>query len=138
MDPERFIIAQDPVWAQVLAELSAGRTTTHWMWFVFPQLAALGRSARAKHFGLTGADDARVYDAHAILGPRLRSALTAATGSGETDPIALFGPVDAMKLQSCLTLFSVGADDPAPYDQGLGHFFRGDRDRATLDFLAKT
>ena len=137
MDRERFIEAQTPVWDSVLAELRAGRKATHWMWFVFPQLTDLGRSATAKRFGLADAAEARAYAADPVLGARLRDALAAATASGETDPAALFGPVDAMKFRSSLTLFAEAAADPAPYLAALDRFFGGRKDAATLVLLRR-
>ena len=137
MDRERFIEAQTPVWDSVLAELRAGRKATHWMWFVFPQLTDLGRSATAKRFGLADAAEARDYAADPVLGARLRDALAAATASGETDPVALFGPVDAMKFRSSLTLFAEAAADPAPYLAALDRFFGGRKDAATLVLLRR-
>ena len=137
MDRERFIEAQTPVWDSVLAELRAGRKATHWMWFVFPQLTDLGRSATAKRFGLADAAEARAYAADPVLGARLRDALAAATASGETDPVALFGPVDAMKFRSSLTLFAEAAADPAPYLAALDRFFGGRKDAATLVLLRR-
>ncbi|MCA8879610.1 MAG: DUF1810 domain-containing protein [Rhodobacteraceae bacterium] len=135
MGLERFEEAQESCWPAVMAELRAGRKATHWMWFVFPQLAGLGRSAMARHYGLDGAAEARAYDAHPVLGERLRAALGAAMESGERDPVALFGGLDAMKLRSCLTLFAAAAADPAPYEAGLAHFFGGERDPATCAML---
>lgn len=137
MDRERFIEAQTPVWDSVLAELRAGRKATHWMWFVFPQLTDLGRSATAKRFGLADAAEARAYAADPVLGARLRDALAAATASGETDPVALFGPVDAMKFRSSLTLFAEAAADPAPYLAALDRFHGGRKDAATLVLLRR-
>ena len=137
MDRVRFIEAQTPVWDAVLAELGAGRKATHWMWFVFPQLAALGRSATAQRFGLADAAEARAYEADPVLGPRLRAALAAAMGSGEADPVALFGPVDAMKFRSSLTLFAEAAADPAPYLAALDRFYGGRKDAATLVLLRR-
>ena len=135
MDADRFLKAQEWDHAQAVAELSAGRKRTHWMWYIFPQLAALGRSERAKHFGLAGLDDARAYLAHPVLGPRLHEAVAAAVKSGETDPVALMGEVDALKLCSCLTLFAAAADDPAPFETALERFFDGRRDAATLRLI---
>jgi uncharacterized protein (DUF1810 family) len=132
MHAERFVEAQDAVWETVLAELRAGAKRTHWMWFVFPQLAALGRSPRAKYYGLEGAADARAYAAHPVLGPRLREAVAAAMDSGVRDPVSVFGPVDAVKLRSCLTLFAATADGPEPFEAGLAHFFGGEKDAETL------
>jgi len=138
LDAQTFIAAQDTVWREALAELRAGRKVSHWMWFVFPQLAALGRSATARRFGLADAAEARAYAAHPVLGQRLIAALQAAQDSPETDPVAIFGTVDAMKLRSCLTLFSAAADDPAPYIAGLERFFGGERDAATLRLLGRS
>lgn len=135
MDAARFESAQATVWENVLAELRAGRKASHWMWFVFPQLTDLGRSATAQYYGLADAAAARAYDAHPVLGLRLRAALAAAMASGEPDPVALFGSLDAMKLRSCLTLFAEAAADPAPYSTGLDHFFDGRKDAATLVLL---
>ena len=137
MDRVRFIEAQTPVWDAVLAELGAGRKATHWMWFVFPQLTALGRSGTARRFGLADAAEARAYEADPVLGPRLRAALAAAMGSGEADPVALFGPVDAMKFRSSLTLFAEAAADPAPYLAALDRFYGGRKDAATLVLLRR-
>lgn len=138
LDAQTFIAAQDAVWPKVLAELSTGRKASHWMWFVFPQLGALGRSAMARRFGLADAAEARAYAAHPVLGQRLIAALQAAQDSPETDPVAIFGTVDAMKLRSCLTLFAEAADDPAPYIAGLERFFGGERDAATLRLLRRS
>jgi len=138
LDAQTFIAAQDTVWREALAELRAGRKVSHWMWFVFPQLAALGRSATARRFGLADAAEARAYAAHPVLGQRLIAALQEAQDSPETDPVAIFGTVDAMKLRSCLTLFSEAADDPAPYIAGLERFFGGECDAATLRLLGRS
>ncbi|PWR02546.1 DUF1810 domain-containing protein [Meridianimarinicoccus roseus] len=132
-----FVIAQEACWSEVLAELRAGRKTSHWMWFVFPQHVELGRSATARRFGLAGRAEARAYAADPVVGVRLRAALDAAMQSGERDPVRVFGHVDAMKLRSCLTLFAACADDPAPFRAGLTHFFGGEDDPATRDLLAR-
>ena len=133
----RFVDAQYCVYETVLQELHDGEKRTHWMWFVFPQLTDLGRSATAKRFGLADAAEARTYAADPVLGARLRDALAAATASGETDPVALFGPVDAMKFRSSLTLFAEAAADPAPYLAALDRFYGGRKDAATLVLLRR-
>lgn len=135
MDAARFLKAQERDHAQAVAELSAGRKRSHWMWYVFPQLAALGRSERATYYGLGGLDDARAYLAHPVLAPRLHEAVAAAMASGEADPVALMGEVDALKLCSCLTLFAAAAADPAPFEAALDRFFGGQRDEATLRLI---
>jgi uncharacterized protein (DUF1810 family) len=110
-DLERFVGAQQPVWDAVCAELRAGRKQTHWMWFVFPQLATLGRSSTARHYGLSGRDEARAYLAHPVLGPRLRSACELLLQLPPREAVEIFGPVDAMKLRSSLTLLAQASGD---------------------------
>src|SRR6476469_5112975 len=102
-DLERFVAAQAPVWHDVQSELQAGRKQTHWMWFVFPQLAMLGRSSMARHYGLSGLDEAKAYLAHPVLGPRLVECCRQLLQLQGRDPVAICGTTDAMKLRSCLT-----------------------------------
>ncbi len=130
----RFVEAQATSFATALAELRSGRKQSHWMWYVFPQIAGLGRSPTAIFYAIADAGEARAYLAHPLLGPRLIDAVAAAIaapGSAE----AIFGAVDAMKLRSSLTLFAAVADDPAPFRQGLARFFGGQEDPATLTRL---
>ena len=104
------------------------------MWFIFPQLRGLGRSAMAHTYGIASLDEARAYLAHPVLGARLYEAtatLLAAPGSAETT----LGDVDAMKLRSSMTLFALAADDPAPFRAALDRFFAGQEDAATIDVL---
>ena len=123
-DLERFVTAQAPVWDDVCAELRAGRKTSHWMWFVFPQLATLGRSAMARHYELSGLDEARAYLAHAVLGERLRSCCAMLLGLPARDATAIFGPTDAMKLRSCLTLFAIASPETV-FRECLQAYFGG-------------
>ncbi|WP_375287429.1 DUF1810 domain-containing protein [Sphingomonas sp.] len=128
---DRFVAAQDGIYPTALAELRAGRKRTHWMWFVFPQIAGLGRSETARFYAIADADEARAYLAHPLLGPRLveaTQAVTQAPGSAE----AILGPIDAVKLRSSMTLFAAVADDPAPFDAALRHFFAEIPDPETL------
>ena len=123
--------AQRDVYERALAELRAGDKRSHWMWFVFPQIAGLGHSAMARHYAIADAAEARAYLAHPLLGPRLveaTEAVTAAAGSAE----AIMGGIDAIKLRSSLTLFAATADDSAPFDAALARFFAGARDPETL------
>ena len=139
-DLARFVTAQDAVWPDVIAELTAGTKRTHWMWFVFPQLASLGRSATARHFGLMDLAHARAYWQHPVLGPRLRQCggLLAALPGALTAP-QVFGPVDAMKLRSCLTLFERAAPEEPLFAALLQRWCDGARDPLTLAALgAKT
>jgi uncharacterized protein (DUF1810 family) len=134
-DLDRFLAAQDSIYPQALAELEAGRKQSHWMWFVFPQLAGLGRSPTAIFYALASAEEARAYLAHALLGPRLRTCAAAVLAHRGRSAEAIFGTVDAMKLKSSMTLFEAAAEDPAPFAALLDAFFAGARDAATLELL---
>ena len=130
MSLERFVRAQEGTYDRALAELQRGRKDSHWMWFVFPQLAGPGRSEAARFYAIDGLEEARAYLAHAVLGARLVEAtatVTAAPGSAE----AVLGPVDAVKLRSSMTLFEAAADDPARFRAALDRFFGGKRDPET-------
>jgi uncharacterized protein (DUF1810 family) len=132
---DRFVEAQAPVYKNVLAELKAGRKTSHWMWFIFPQIAGLGHSAMAQKFAIASADEAAAYLAHPLLGPRLRecSALVAAIDDKEIEDI--FDPPDNLKLHSSMTLFSEVAPDEAVFQDCINKFFDGVPDQATIDRL---
>lgn len=134
MSLERFVRTQEGTYDRALAELRAGRKESHWMWFVFPQLAGLGRSETARFYAIEGLEEARAYLAHPVLGPRLHeatAAVTAASGSAE----AVLGPVDAVKLRSSMTLFEAAAAHPTPFRAALDRFFGGERDPETVGRL---
>jgi uncharacterized protein (DUF1810 family) len=135
-DLDRFVTAQAPVIDTVRAELDAGRKRTHWMWFIFPQLRGLGQSDRAIFYGLDGPAEAAAYFGHAVLGPRLRDCVSRANAAPVTDPVALFGEIDAQKYRSCLTLFEAVAPEMALFADGLARFYGGDRCQRTLAKLA--
>ncbi len=109
---ERFVTAQAPVFETVLVELRAGRKRTHWMWFIFPRLAGLGRSSTARFYGIGSIDEARAYLDHPLLGPRLALCTRIVLASKSSSLHALFGSPDDMKFRSCMTLFSLATDDP--------------------------
>ena len=134
-DLERFVRAQDGVHDQALAELRDGRKRSHWMWFVFPQLAGLGRSATAQHYAVDGLDEARAYLAHPVLGPRLVQAAEVAAAAPARSADDLFGGVDAMKARSSMTLFARAADEPGPYRAVLDRWFHGTEDPLTVRLL---
>ena len=134
-DLDRFVAAQADISAQALAELRAGRKQSHWMWFVFPQLAGLGRSPTAIRFAIVSAGEARAYLAHKLLGPRLLECTLAVLAHRGRSAESIFGPVDAMKLRSSMTLFEAVAEDPAPFAGVLADFFGTERDPATLSLL---
>jgi uncharacterized protein (DUF1810 family) len=131
---ERFVTAQDSgaTYQRALAELRAGRKTSHWMWFIFPQVAGLGFSAMAQRYAISGDAEARAYLAHPVLGPRLRecTAAIAAVDDGTADRI--LGPVDAMKLRSCMTLFAAAGPEEKVFSEVLALYFDGEPDEATL------
>ena len=136
LDLDRFVTAQAGTYEQAVVELRRGRKNGHWIWFVFPQIAGLGRSANAWHFGLRGIDEARAYLGHPILGPRLRTCVETLLSHRGRSAEAILGPLDAMKLRSSMTLFELAAEDPAPFAQVLEAFFEGERDKLTLERLA--
>jgi uncharacterized protein (DUF1810 family) len=136
-DLQRFVDAQDGggTYEQALGELRRGRKTSHWMWFVFPQVAGLGRSPTAQHYAITGLAEARAYLAHPVLGPRLVDCATALTELPSTDPVRVLGSVDAQKLQSSMTLFAHAAPDRAVFAEVLEKYFDGEQDAATTSRL---
>jgi uncharacterized protein (DUF1810 family) len=139
-DLERFVRAQAGVHERAVAELRGGRKYGHWMWFVFPQLSGLGSSATARRYALSGAEEARAYLAHPILGPRLLEAAEAALHAGRVDPALtarrLVGTPDDLKLRSSATLFAAVADDPAPFRALLDRYYGGEDDPRTVAMLA--
>jgi uncharacterized protein (DUF1810 family) len=134
-DLDRFVAAQAGVYADALAELKTGRKQSHWMWFVFPQLAGLGRSPTARFFAIGSAGEARAYLADPTLAPRLLECTKAVLAHRARSAEAIFGVVDAMKLKSSMTLFEAVAADPSPFAAVLDGFFDRGRDAATLGLL---
>ena len=123
-DLDRFVLAQEPVIAQVRAELKAGRKATHWMWFVFPQLAGLGFSHRAQLYAIASLDEAKAYLAHPVLGRRLvecTDLVNAVEGLSAHD---IFGSPDDLKFHSSMTLFSLADPDEPAFGTALGEVFR--------------
>lgn len=133
---ERFVEAQAPVYATALGEIRRGAKRTHWMWFIFPQLAGLGRSETARFFGIRSLDEARAYLAHPVLGARLRECVGALQDltDASTNADAVFGEVDAMKLRSSLTLFVEAGAGPL-FTAALDRWFGGEPDPETLPLL---
>ena len=140
MDPfhlERFVNAQASCYEAALAELRRGRKTSHWMWFIFPQIAGLGRSSTAIYYAIQSLDEARAYLDHPVLGPRLRACTEALLTHGGESAEAILGSIDAMKLKSSMTLFAEAADDAGLFERCLGAFFGGARDAGTLRLLGR-
>ena len=133
---ERFIEAQAPIYAQALAELRAGQKQTHWMWFIFPQIAGLGQSAMSRAYAIQSLDEARAYLAHPVLGARLRECCQAVMNLRSHSAEDIFGSVDAMKFRSCLTLFTEADHNGVLFFNLLEKYFDGDADEATLEILS--
>ena len=134
-DLDRFIQAQAPVMVQVRTELSAGRKATHWMWFVFPQLAGLGFSHRAQIYAIASLDEARAYLAHPVLGHRLVECTHLVNAVEDRTAQEIFGSPDDLKFHSSMTLFSLADPDEPVFGLALERFFRNHRDQRTLDLL---
>lgn len=134
---QRFVDAQDRdgTYDQALRELREGRKRSHWMWFVFPQVAGLGRSAAAQRYAISGLEQARAYLAHDVLGPRLRECARALAELPASDPVAVLGDVDAAKLRSSMTLFAAAAPDETVFQRVLDRYFDGRPDPATSERL---
>jgi uncharacterized protein (DUF1810 family) len=130
-----FLTAQDPIYAGVLAELRAGQKTSHWMWFIFPQLRALGRSPTAKQFGLASLDDAQNYLAHPVLGARLRECTLLVNAIEHRTIQEIFGSPDDIKFRSSMTLFAEATPDNQTFNQALEKYFNSDPDGLTLALL---
>ena len=131
MSLDRFVTAQEGVYPRALAELRAGRKTSHWMWFVFPQIAGLGRSSTAQRYAITDLDEARDYLDHPVLGPRLTEASQALLDLDTRDAEGVLGGIDAMKLRSSMTLFARAGDEPV-FHAVLDAYFGGEDDPETL------
>lgn len=138
-DLERFVSAQERTYEQALAEIRRGRKSSHWMWFVFPQIAGLGMSSTAQHYAIADLDEARAYLAHPLLGDRLRECTRAVTDSDAGGAEAIFGGIDTMKLRSSMTLFEAaaqeGSGDAALFAAVIDRYFGGERDGKTLGLL---
>lgn len=134
-DLARFVAAQEPAYARALAEIRAGDKRSHWMWFVFPQLAGLGSSAMAQRYAIGGLAEAEAYLAHPLLGPRLRECSEALLRLNGKSAHEIFGSPDDWKLHSSMTLFAQAAPSPSVFQQVLGMYFAGRPDARTLVIL---
>lgn len=129
----RFLLAQAPAIAHVSVELRAGKKRSHWMWFVFPQIAGLGRSETAQRYAIASLDEARAYLAHDILGPRLKEC-GALVNAVEGCAIAeILGTPDDLKFHSSMTLFARAAPDEPVFKAALQKYFGGEEDQATVE-----
>ena len=132
---QRFVDAQAHTYDQALAELRAGEKRTHWMWFVFPQIEGLGRSGMAQRFAIRDLGEAKAYLDHPVLGRRLVEAAKALTALDTADADQVFGPVDAQKLHSSMTLFAKAAPEQPVFREVLDHYFGGRLDEGTTSRL---
>ena len=132
----RFVEAQNPVYERVLSELRQGLKTTHWMWFVFPQIEGLGHSFMAERFAISSIEEANAYIAHPVLGPRLTECTRLVCDVGGKTIHDIFGSPDDMKFRSCVTLFARVAGAPMVFDEALKKFFSGEPDPFTLERIS--
>ena len=135
-DLDWFVQAQNPIIGQVQDELRAGQKRTHWMWFVFPQIAGLGHSPTARHYAIASRGEAVAYMAHPVLGPRLLACTDLVNAVQGRTAHQIFSSPDDLKFRSCMTLFAA-TDGAAAFQDALARYFAGQPDPATLDLLAR-
>lgn len=131
-DLQRFVDAQAPVYPQVVDELRAGRKRSHWIWFIFPQIAGLGSSPTAAEYAISSLDEARAYLRHELLGPRLHECSRLVSAVPGRSIGAIFGSPDDMKVRSSMTLFARASDDNGDFVEVLNRYFDGEEDPLTL------
>ncbi|OQW37925.1 MAG: calpastatin [Nitrospira sp. SG-bin1] len=134
---QRFLDAQAPVYDTVLAELRAGRKSSHWIWFIFPQIAGLGHSAMAQQFAITSLDEAKAYLQHPVLGQRLRECTQLVMNVEGRSAEEIFSYPDNLKFRSCMTLFMTATTDNALFNAALLEYFDGKPDQLTMNVLAR-
>jgi uncharacterized protein (DUF1810 family) len=132
---QRFVDAQNPVYAQACNELRAGEKTTHWMWFIFPQLRGLGHSATAAHFAISSLEEAKAYLQHPVLGARLRECTEIVRAVDGKSVSQIFGYPDDLKFHSSMTLFNAAAPDDLIFQLALAKYFHGSIDQRTTELL---
>ncbi|HEX8324300.1 MAG TPA: DUF1810 domain-containing protein [Tepidisphaeraceae bacterium] len=135
-DLARFLTAQEADYAQALSEIRSGRKRSHWMWYVFPQVAGLGQSSTSRFYAIKSPDEARAYLAHPILGPRLIACAEAAVAVEGRSALEVFGSPDDMKLKSSATLFAHVSPPGSVFERVLTRYFGGERDDKTLELLS--
>lgn len=136
-DLSRFINAQKGVYARALSEINSGHKRSHWMWYIFPQIAGLGMSEMSRLYAIKDAAEAAAYADHEILGTRLTEISRQLLKLNTNDAVSVFGSIDSMKLQSCMTLFSFVANADPIFQQVLDKFFNGEKDMKTIQLLNK-
>ena len=133
----RFLTAQQGVYETALAELRRGSKQSHWMWFIFPQIAGLGRSPTSQYYSIKSAEEAREYLHHPVLGARLLECARALLAVHGRSASEIFGFPDDMKLKSSMTLFASVAESEPAFERVLGQYFDGERDQRTLELLGR-
>ncbi len=136
-DLSRFVRAQEGVYERALAEVRSGRKRSHWMWYIFPQLAGLGFSATSRRYAIKSLAEAEAYLNHPVLGPRLRECAEAALQVQGRSAFEVFGSPDDVKLRSCATLFALVSPPGSVFEQLLDKYFQGERDDQTLRLLGE-
>lgn len=131
----RFIDAQEPLYERVVQELASGRKRTHWMWFIFPQIAGLGHSWTAQKYAIGSLEEARAYGAHPILGARLGECTRQVLTIEGRSVSEIFGYPDDLKFRSSMTLFKLAAEEPALFAEALDKYFDGAPDARTIELL---
>jgi uncharacterized protein (DUF1810 family) len=135
---DRFVSAQGPIYGQVLAELNGGRKRSHWMWFIFPQIAGLGHSSTSRYYAIKSRGEADAYLNHPVLGPRLVECAEALLAIEGRTASAIMGYPDDLKLRSCMTLFERVAGPGSVFSRVLEKYYAGGRDERTLRLLGTT
>jgi uncharacterized protein (DUF1810 family) len=133
---ERFVEAQEPLYPSVVEELRQGVKSGHWMWFVFPQVAGLGRGPMSERYAIRSLEEARAYVAHPVLGARLRECARLVVAIPDRSAEEVFGPIDARKLRSSMTLFRLADPDEPVFTEVLDRYFGGGSDPATEAILS--
>src|SRR5579859_5905795 len=136
-DLDRFVSAQSDIYPEVVRELTNGRKVGHWMWFIFPQMRGLGRSETATLYGIASLEEAKVYLEHPLLGQRLRECTGLVIASGAMSLVAIFGPIDAMKFCSSMTLFAEAEREGGVFREALDRYCDGRPDLATIGLLRR-
>ena len=134
-DLQRFVDAQDAVYARVKEELARGAKASHWMWFVFPQLKGLGRSAIAQHYGIASREEAQAYWRHPVLGPRLKECTELVLAVAGKTALQVFGSPDDLKFCSSMTLFEHVVPDEPAFGRAIEKYFGGARDARTIGLM---
>ena len=135
-DLPRFIEAQNGIYEQALSELKAGRKRSHWMWFVFPQIAGLGTSSMAEKYAIRSAEEASAYLSDPILGSRLLRCVEAILSVSDRSAHDIMGSPDDLKLRSSMTLFAAVSDHGSPFHKAIDHFYDGKFDERTISILS--